>query len=308
MENNIDNENKDKELVEKEVETKKKEQCFVIMPIGDHPSHEKGHFIKIYRDLIKPAIEDADFEAYRADEGGGSQNIQIDIIKKIIEAPMAVCDLSTRNPNVLFELGIRQAFDLPVALIQEIGTERIFDIQTFNTGEYRSARIYDEVVQDRKNITNLIKNTYRKHSEGDGVNSIIRLIPTIDKAKLSEKGVDSEELIRIMFNQINNLSRDISNVSRRLEINGLNEVTFEQDESISKYSVKLLKLINELPYLEKTIFRLANEEELYLTDIKERLGLDYSEISRIYNKVKNYLQRNGIDLEKYNILDEIMPF
>ncbi len=221
MENNIDIdidiENGNRELVEKEVEIKKKEQCFVIMPIGDHPSYEKGHFTKIYRDLIKPAIENAGFEAYRADDGGGSQNIQIDIIKKIIEAPMALCDLSTRNPNVLFELGIRQAFDLPVALIQEIGTERIFDIQTFNTGEYRSARIYDEVMQDRENITNLIKTTYEKHNKGEGINSIIRLLP-IDKAKLSGKSVGSEELIKIMFNQMNILSKDISTINQKLEL------------------------------------------------------------------------------------------
>jgi hypothetical protein len=303
-----ENDKVNEEVVEKDAEIKQKEECFVIMPIGDHPSHEKGHFLKIYRDLIKPAIEDAGFEAYRADEGGGSQNIQIDIIKKIIEAPMAVCDLSTRNPNVLFELGIRQAFDLPVALIQEVGTERIFDIQTFNTGEYRSARIYDEVMKDRESITNLIKATYRKHNEGEGINSIIRLLPnTIDKAKLSEKSIGSEELIKIMFNQINNLSKDISNVSRKLELSGLEEVSIEKGYKRERNSI-IMQLLSSLSYEDRVIFSLVNDEKLTLGEIKERIEMPYIEINQRYSNVINHLIRYGIDLKKNNIVEEIIPF
>ena len=54
-----------------------------------------------------------------------------------------------KNPNVLFELGIRQAFDLPVVLIQEENTPRIFDISSINTLDYRKELIYREVIEDR---------------------------------------------------------------------------------------------------------------------------------------------------------------
>ncbi|MGN6898239.1 hypothetical protein ACTHT1_12455, partial [Neisseria sp. P0015.S002] len=77
---------------------------------------------------ISPACEKSGFRACRADDVKATNLIQLDILKKLIEAPIAICDLSTRNPNVLFELGIRQAFDKPVVLIQEIGTPPIFDI------------------------------------------------------------------------------------------------------------------------------------------------------------------------------------
>lgn len=39
-----------------------------------------------------------------------------------------IADLSDHNPNVLFELGIRIAKELPVALIKAEGTGRIFDV------------------------------------------------------------------------------------------------------------------------------------------------------------------------------------
>ncbi len=37
--------------------------------------------------------------------------IVIDILKKILESEFVLCDLSAKNPNVFYELGIRQAFN-----------------------------------------------------------------------------------------------------------------------------------------------------------------------------------------------------
>lgn len=292
-------ENVEIKMTEKEAESKVKQQCFVIMPIGDHPSHEKGHFFKIYRDLIKPAIEAAGFEAYRADEGGGSQNIQIDIIKKIIEAPMAICDLSTRNPNVLFELGIRQAFDLPVALIQESGTARIFDINTFNTAEYRSSRIYDEVIEDRQAISNLIKMTFKKHNEGDGINSIIRLIPSLNPAKLNEKEIKSDELIKVMFNQINNLSDEIAYLRKDVKRN-INDFMIPET-SYDIYNEDSNKLPEYLSDEDLKIYRMLSGEDgikYTYSDVASITGLSKSQVKRAYDTAQRYFDQYGIDSSK----------
>lgn len=90
------------------------------MPIGDTDGYDKGHFTHVYDDIIKPAVELTEFTPRRADEVKETNFIHLDILTKLIEAPIAICDLSSRNPNVLFELGIRQAFDKPVVLIQKM--------------------------------------------------------------------------------------------------------------------------------------------------------------------------------------------
>lgn len=295
----VENKKERSKINEKEVETKDNE-CFVIMPIGDHPSHEKGHFGKIYRDLIKPAVEDADFRAYRADEGGGSQNIQIDIIEKIIKAPMAVCDLSTRNPNVLFELGIRQAFDLPVALIQEVGTDRIFDINTFNTGEYRSNRIYDEVIEDRANITKLIKTTFEKHKNGEGINSIISLIPSLQPAKINNRDIKSDELLKIMFQQINSISEDVSNLRRQVKMKRIDEVALDRYNDL-----ELMNALEDIPPIDSEIFKMLYglEGGRYSTkEVAKRFNLDEMCVKRTYNDVGIYLRNRGIKLYPRSII------
>lgn len=178
----------------------KKDICFVIMPIGELDTYPANHFKHVYDDLISPAIRAAGFEAKRADDDKSSSMIHINIIRDIVSAPMAVCDLSTRNPNVLFELGIRQAFDLPVVLIEEVGTKRIFDISSINTVDYRRELIYHEVLEDRDKIYKAICET---KDNKKGINSIIKLLK-IDEASLRTQDMSESDELKLTMNLIMN--------------------------------------------------------------------------------------------------------
>ena len=46
----------------------------------------------------------------------------------MLSAELVIADLTDHNPNVLFELGIRIAKKLPVALIKAEATRPIFDV------------------------------------------------------------------------------------------------------------------------------------------------------------------------------------
>ena len=101
------------------------------MPISDTDDYPSGHFNRVYLHLLRPAIEKAGFEATRADEIQETNFIVLDIVQHLLSAEMCICDLSSKNPNVLYELGIRQAFNLPVCLIKDDLTSRIFAIQSY---------------------------------------------------------------------------------------------------------------------------------------------------------------------------------
>ena len=77
-----------------------KKECFVIMPISDAEGYDKGHFTRVYEHLVKPAVIEAGFEPMRADDTSKANFIVVDILKQILESDMAICDLSSRNPNV----------------------------------------------------------------------------------------------------------------------------------------------------------------------------------------------------------------
>lgn len=86
--------------------------AFVIMPFGKKKGGDGSlyDFNAIYQTLIKPALEEAGFEAFRADEETTSGDILTDMFQELLLADLCICDLSIDNANVYYELGIRHAF------------------------------------------------------------------------------------------------------------------------------------------------------------------------------------------------------
>jgi hypothetical protein len=168
-----------------ETSVPKSPDCFIIMPISDPESHDPGHFKQVYQNIIIPSCEKANYKAVRADDVKQANLIHLDILKRIVEAPMAICDLSSRNPNVLFELGIRQAFDKPVVLIQEKGTPKIFDISPLRTYEYSKEMKYHEVLEFQSLLSEAITATANVQDDAENINSIVKLL-ALNAAQLPE--------------------------------------------------------------------------------------------------------------------------
>ena len=89
-----------------------KPHAFVVMPFGTKYGAEGQvyNFNAIYQDLIKPALIDAGFEPFRADDETATGDILTDMFQELLLADLAICDLSIDNANVFYELGIRHAF------------------------------------------------------------------------------------------------------------------------------------------------------------------------------------------------------
>ncbi len=86
--------------------------AFVIMPFGKKKGADGSlyDFNAIYTQLIKPALEAAGFEAFRADEETTSGDILTDMFQELLLADLCIADMSIDNANVFYELGIRHAF------------------------------------------------------------------------------------------------------------------------------------------------------------------------------------------------------
>jgi hypothetical protein len=182
-----------------------KSTCFIIMPISDVEGYDSGHFGRVYEFIIKPACKAAGFKPIRADEVQVTNYIVVDILRKILDADMVVCDLSARNSNVLYELGIRQAFNRPVTLIRDSRTPRIFDIQGLRDLEYDESLRIDKITSAVESLTNLLKNTSQL-SEGD-VNSIIQLLG-VKPAQVSS--VEDSKDTSLVLNAISDISKRMS--------------------------------------------------------------------------------------------------
>jgi len=86
--------------------------AFVIMPFGKKKGGDGSlfDFNAIYTQLIKPTLEMAGFEPFRADEETTSGDILTDMFQELLLADLCIADMSIDNANVFYELGIRHAF------------------------------------------------------------------------------------------------------------------------------------------------------------------------------------------------------
>jgi hypothetical protein len=99
-----------------------KDICFVIMPFG-------GWLDDYYVSIYSLAIDSAGLEAHRADDLFRPSTIVNDIWSYTKKAKVLLADLSGKNPNVFYELGLAHALAKPVILIAESMEEIPFDLR-----------------------------------------------------------------------------------------------------------------------------------------------------------------------------------
>src|ERR687889_704780 len=115
--------------------------CFVLMPFGSKPDPAGGpdiDFDAVYEGAIKPGIEDADMVPIRADEEKLGGIIHKAMFERLLLCDFAVADLTTSNPNVMYELGVRHAARPRTTLtVYATSSPLPFDVRLLRTQPYR---------------------------------------------------------------------------------------------------------------------------------------------------------------------------
>jgi len=91
-----------------------KKICFVAMGFGkkmDYPNSKEIDLDITYKEIIKPLFEKelTDYQLIRADEIASSAVIDVGMYKLLLNADLVIADITTLNPNAIYELGVRHA-------------------------------------------------------------------------------------------------------------------------------------------------------------------------------------------------------
>jgi hypothetical protein len=115
------------------------ERAFVIQQVGAKDSPERKRADEIYRFIVSPAVKDAGLEPYRADLDLTPGPIAPKMLSELINARLVIADLTGRNPNVFYELGITHSFARPLISIADSASSLPFDTRderVIELGEY----------------------------------------------------------------------------------------------------------------------------------------------------------------------------
>lgn len=117
--------------------------CFVVMGFGKKTDYsgEKPRTLDLdatYEAIIKPAVTQCGLECIRADEVTHSGLIDKPMYELLLRADLVIADISTANPNALYELGVRHALrPYSTIVIKEIDGNFIFDLNHIATLQYK---------------------------------------------------------------------------------------------------------------------------------------------------------------------------
>jgi hypothetical protein len=120
----------------------KKKTCFVVMGFGEKTDFYANpqrvlNLDRTFEAIIKPVLDDSGVECIRADTIIHSTVIDKPMYERLLEADLVIADLSTSNPNAIYELGVRHALRPYTTIVMaEQGFKFPFDVNHLNILQY----------------------------------------------------------------------------------------------------------------------------------------------------------------------------
>ncbi|NGZ60910.1 MAG: DUF4071 domain-containing protein [Nitrospira sp. LK265] len=172
-----------------------KPHAFVAMPFGVKKDGQGNEidFNRIYSELIKPALEAAGLEVFRADEEQRAGGILPDMFQELLIADLVIADLTLDNPNVWYELGVRHALRARgVVLISGGRVTTAFDLYTDRKLRYSLKEGKPDPVsldQDKAKLADMVKATMESW-HGRKVSPVYNLLPYLQEPDWKSLRID----------------------------------------------------------------------------------------------------------------------
>jgi hypothetical protein len=170
-----------------------------LEPIGDGPEWKVAiDFDAVDRLLIAPVLERLRIHGETASAVVVAGNIREDMFHRLLTADVVIADLSVYNPNVFYELGIRQAFrDKYTFLIRSNLSEYPFDLRTDRYFEYDLTGLGEANGPAVDRLTTALRATISSYEADSPVFKLLPQLEAEDRGRfLTVPGEFSEEVER----------------------------------------------------------------------------------------------------------------
>lgn len=230
--------------------------CGLVMPISPIDGCSTEHWAEV-KAIVADAIESmADFTlkvklVSDADDVGV---IQKRIVQNLYSSDIVVCDVSGKNPNVMFELGMRLAFDKPTVIIKDDKTDYSFDTGVIEHVPYRRDLRFANVVSFKKHLADKVAATLREAARDPNHSTFLKNFGTFSVASLKEAEVSPDKVVIEMLTE---LQSEVASLRRRVTVRPV-RATSEVSELIRQSIRSWRKENGDAP-----IATLKDNEELF---------------------------------------------
>lgn len=247
--------------------------CFVIMGFGKKSDPSTGityDLNQTYKNIIKPSVIASGYECVRADEIKDSGLIDKSMYALLIQSELVITDISTYNPNAIYELGIRHAVrPYSTIILKEKEGKIPFDLdhnRMFMYSHLGEDIGTDEAQRCQKGLIELIKSISKTHAIDSPLYQFINNItppqmPEDEYLSIIDELAEQEKHIFAIVEKAKKAMKksDFEEAEKYWEKANSripNEAYFIQQRALSKYKSKIpseqtalidaLKIIEEL--------------------------------------------------------------
>ncbi|WP_300764749.1 hypothetical protein [uncultured Bacteroides sp.] len=272
----------------------KKPVCGIVMPISSIDNCSETHWKEV-KGIITDAIEAAGFEARLVSEANDSGIIQKRIVQNLYNNDIVVCDVSCKNPNVMFELGMRLAFDKPTIIVMDNMTKYSFDTAPIEHLGYPRDLSYYQILEFKKNLSDKIKGTIAAAKQPN-YTTFLKNFGEFQVATIENKKGTIDEVVLSRLDDINRQITDLWSIQRSPIIECKESET--ETNEINKLTRKLIDLFCTEKQISESVLYEASE----LDDIRKAL-FNFIEEQREMRELCGTPHRI-----RKAILDNLLPF
>lgn len=170
----------------------------------DLTSGKKINLDRIYHEIIKPAVTESGFECIRGDEVLDSGLIDESMYYGILESDLVVADLTTLNPNAIYELGVRHGVRKNRTIIMmETGDKFFFDLNHNRTLTYTYVRNSQKFTEEANRVKSKLKAIIEAILKENQVDSpLYKFIPALKEPVKVEDDALQKKDFKPLFERI----------------------------------------------------------------------------------------------------------
>lgn len=178
--------------------------CGVVMPISSIDGCSAEHWIEVKAIIFETvrSISSPVFTVKLVSDDETSGVIQKRIVQNIYSSDIVICDVSAKNPNVMFELGMRLAFDKATIIVKDDKTDYSFDTGIIEHIPYPRDLRFNKIVNFKNALAEKLLATYKSAKSDLEHSTFLKNFGTFQIAKISESILPADKMALTMIQEL----------------------------------------------------------------------------------------------------------
>lgn len=244
--------------------------CGIVMPISAIDGCSEKHWEEV-KGILTDAIESAGYEANLVSNADDVGIIQKRIVQNLYDNDIVVCDVSCKNANVMFELGLRLAFDKPTIIVSDTDTNYSFDTSVIEHLMYPRDLNYYKIVDFKAKLKDKIVGTMKKAKKDSSYSPFLKSFGEFKVASIEHKEGSINEAVLQRLDDMQQAIGRMSRPMRDLEYRRIQEEENERDRTINSIiRDRIEQYIHEFNVSMSDLFNNVNGEREQLQRYLEK--------------------------------------